>query len=104
MYLVPKYSLSVELTLHLFTVNPGTDLRPRCTGVEDIQATPNDYSDVTQLDVSYNVYKAVYAVAHAIQDMLACQPGQGPLENGSCPSVDNVIPKQVGHCVKNTIA
>ncbi|XP_063061378.1 extracellular calcium-sensing receptor-like [Engraulis encrasicolus] len=84
-------------TLFECSLEEGTDLRPRCTGLEDIQATPNDYSDVTQLDVSYNVYKAVYAVAHAIQDMLACQPGQGPLENGSCPSVDNVIPKQLLH-------
>ncbi|KAL2095685.1 hypothetical protein ACEWY4_007833 [Coilia grayii] len=71
--------------------------RPLCTGAEDIQEKANAYSDVTQLGVSYNVYKAVYAVAHAIQDMLACQPGQGPFENGKCPSINNIIPKQLLH-------
>ncbi|XP_041920265.1 extracellular calcium-sensing receptor-like [Alosa sapidissima] len=76
------------------------DNRPRCTGTESVEKKANSYSDVTQLGVSYNVYKAVYAVAHAIQDMLACPPGQGPFQNGTCPNVNKIAPKQLLHYLK----
>lgn len=72
----------------------GSD-RPQCTGTESLEEKTNSYTDVTQLGVSYNVYKAVYAVAHAIQDMLACRPGQGPFQNGTCPNVNRIMAEQV---------
>ena len=53
------------------------------------------YADVAQLRASYNVYKAVYAIAHAIQDMLACSPERGPLINGQCPDVRKLHPSEV---------
>uniref|UniRef100_A0A8D0AFJ2 G-protein coupled receptors family 3 profile domain-containing protein n=1 Tax=Sander lucioperca TaxID=283035 RepID=A0A8D0AFJ2_SANLU len=55
-----------------------------CKGTEDLNDVYSAYSDVTQLRVSYNVYKAVYLVAHALQDMSNCIVGQGPLPNGTC--------------------
>lgn len=63
--------------------------RPKCTGLEKVP------DGETYFDVMYNVYKAVYAIANAIQDMVACRPGAGPFENGTCPDVKPIKPKQV---------
>uniref|UniRef100_A0A3B4YKN5 Olfactory receptor C family, x3 n=1 Tax=Seriola lalandi dorsalis TaxID=1841481 RepID=A0A3B4YKN5_SERLL len=50
-----------------------------CKGTENLEDVYSPYSDVTQLRVSYNVYKAVYLVAHALQDMSYCKVGKDNL-------------------------
>ncbi|CAL8347222.1 unnamed protein product [Arctogadus glacialis] len=57
------------------------------------------YADVAQLRATYNVYKAVYAIAHAIKDMLACLPGSGLLINGQCPDVMNFHPYELSQYI-----
>uniref|UniRef100_A0A8C4X629 Extracellular calcium-sensing receptor-like n=1 Tax=Erpetoichthys calabaricus TaxID=27687 RepID=A0A8C4X629_ERPCA len=47
-------------------------------GSENLQQVNNLYTDVSDLRTTYNVYKAVYAVAHALHDLLACQDNQVP--------------------------
>ncbi|KAG2463178.1 CASR protein, partial [Polypterus senegalus] len=47
-----------------------------CTGLEDLQQVSNLYTDVSELGITYNVYKAVYAVAYAVHNLLACQDNQ----------------------------
>ncbi|XP_062861001.1 extracellular calcium-sensing receptor-like [Trichomycterus rosablanca] len=70
-------------------------LKPQCTGLEKVEEPGQTY-----FDISYNVYKAVYAVANAIQDMMDCEPGKGPFENGECPEIKPIKPKQLLHYLK----
>lgn len=66
-----------------------------CKGTVDLNDVYSPYSDVTQLRVSYNVYKAVYLVAHALQDMSNCIVGLGPFLNGTCADPKKYEPWQV---------
>ncbi|XP_071784028.2 extracellular calcium-sensing receptor [Centroberyx gerrardi] len=75
--------------------------RAPCKGMENLDDVYSPYSDVTQLRVSYNVYKAVYLVAHALQDMSNCIAGQGPFLNGTCGDPKNVKPWQLLHYMKH---
>ncbi|XP_060734684.1 extracellular calcium-sensing receptor [Tachysurus vachellii] len=43
-----------------------------CSGAETVDYT-NKFFDVTQLRVAYNVYQAVYAIAHALHQVLFCE-------------------------------
>ncbi|XP_066540269.1 extracellular calcium-sensing receptor-like [Hoplias malabaricus] len=69
---------------------------PPCNGSEDLASVKNIYSDVSQLRISYNVYKAVYAIAHALDAMLRCVPFPG----GSCPDTQNIKPWQLLYYLK----
>ncbi|XP_037533762.1 extracellular calcium-sensing receptor-like [Nematolebias whitei] len=43
-----------------------------CTGSEDLSLITSSYTDVSQVRISYNVYKAVFAIAHALHTLLNC--------------------------------
>ncbi len=43
-----------------------------CDGTEDIQMLQNQYTDTSQLRITNMVYKAVYAIAYAIHNVV-CQ-------------------------------
>lgn len=45
-----------------------------CTGSETLMNSQDVFFNVTQLRVSYNVYKAVYAIAHALHQLVFCKP------------------------------
>uniref|UniRef100_A0A4W5LX77 G-protein coupled receptors family 3 profile domain-containing protein n=1 Tax=Hucho hucho TaxID=62062 RepID=A0A4W5LX77_9TELE len=47
--------------------------KPLCSGSEDLGSVRNIYSDVSQLRISYNVYKAVYAIAHTLRQMVTLE-------------------------------
>ncbi|XP_045928767.1 extracellular calcium-sensing receptor-like [Micropterus dolomieu] len=68
-----------------------------CTGQEDLENVETEFLDLSNLRPEYNVYKAVYALAHALDDMLQCEPGRGPFDGHSCATLQRLEPWQLAH-------
>uniref|UniRef100_A0A4W6FBH1 G-protein coupled receptors family 3 profile domain-containing protein n=1 Tax=Lates calcarifer TaxID=8187 RepID=A0A4W6FBH1_LATCA len=66
-----------------------------CTGQEDLESVETEFLDVSDLRSEYNVYKAVYALAYALDDMLQCEPGRGPFSGHSCGNLQKLEPWQL---------
>ena len=66
-----------------------------CTGQEDIKHVETEFLDLSNLRPEYNVYKAVYALAYALDEMLRCVPGRGPFSGHSCATLQRLEPWQV---------
>ncbi|XP_015216200.2 extracellular calcium-sensing receptor-like [Lepisosteus oculatus] len=71
-----------------------------CTGTESLKEINNQYTDVSELRISNNVYKAVYAVAHSLHDLMTCQNGHGPFDNRTCANKHRLETWQVLHYLK----
>ncbi|KAL3991747.1 KN motif and ankyrin repeat domain-containing protein [Sarotherodon galilaeus] len=66
-----------------------------CTGQEDLGNADTEYLDISNLRPEYNVYKAVYALAHSLDDMLRCKPGRGPFSGDNCATLQSLEPWQL---------
>ncbi|KAM8769831.1 extracellular calcium-sensing receptor-like [Acanthopagrus schlegelii] len=66
-----------------------------CTGQEKLEDVETELLDVSDLRQEYNVYKAVYALAYALDDMLQCEPGRGPFSGHSCGNLKELEPWQL---------
>ncbi|XP_036934171.1 extracellular calcium-sensing receptor-like [Acanthopagrus latus] len=66
-----------------------------CTGQEDIESVESEFLDVSNLRPEYNIYKAVYALAHALDNILQCKPGRGHFSGHSCSTVQTLEPWQL---------
>ncbi|KAF1394169.1 hypothetical protein PFLUV_G00023730 [Perca fluviatilis] len=66
-----------------------------CTGNEDLENVETEFLDMSNLRPEYNVYKAVYSLAYALDDMLQCEPGRGPFSGHSCSNLQRLEPWQV---------
>ncbi|XP_066566559.1 extracellular calcium-sensing receptor-like [Amia ocellicauda] len=72
----------------------------RCTGMETLKEINNQYTDVADMGILNNVYKAVYAVAHSLHNLFTCKNGQGPFQNKTCANKNKTEPWQVLHYLK----
>uniref|UniRef100_H2ZT84 G-protein coupled receptors family 3 profile domain-containing protein n=1 Tax=Latimeria chalumnae TaxID=7897 RepID=H2ZT84_LATCH len=70
-----------------------------CTGEKKLNETHHTFFDISTY--TYNVYTAVYAAAHALHDMQACKPGEGPFTNKTCANIQDFEPWQLLHYVKH---
>uniref|UniRef100_A0A4W6BNP4 G-protein coupled receptors family 3 profile domain-containing protein n=1 Tax=Lates calcarifer TaxID=8187 RepID=A0A4W6BNP4_LATCA len=66
-----------------------------CTGQEDLENVETEFLDISNLRPEYNVYKAVYALAYALDNMLRCEPGRGPFSGHSCGNLQRLEPWQL---------
>ncbi|XP_039454195.1 extracellular calcium-sensing receptor-like [Oreochromis aureus] len=66
-----------------------------CTGEEDLDNVDTEFLDISNLRPEYNVYKAVYALAYSLDDMLRCEPGRGPFRGHSCATLQTLEPWQL---------
>ncbi|XP_029440275.1 extracellular calcium-sensing receptor-like [Rhinatrema bivittatum] len=71
-----------------------------CTGTENLRTLAIRFFDMTKLAFVYNVYNAVYMVAHALHAMHSCEPGEGPFFNGSCGDIKHFEPWQLLHYIR----
>ncbi|XP_064408876.1 extracellular calcium-sensing receptor-like [Latimeria chalumnae] len=71
-----------------------------CTGSENLSGLNTSFLDVSNLRITYNVYTAVYAIAHALHDLNSCKPGEGPFPNGSCADIHDFEPWQLLYYLK----
>ncbi|XP_069053818.1 extracellular calcium-sensing receptor-like [Lepisosteus oculatus] len=72
-------------------------VQPPCSGQESLEEKSSIYLDVSNLRVSYNVYKAAYAIAHSLDSLTSCEPGKGPFGNFTCADPSNFEPWQLQH-------
>uniref|UniRef100_A0A8C5BWF1 G-protein coupled receptors family 3 profile domain-containing protein n=1 Tax=Gadus morhua TaxID=8049 RepID=A0A8C5BWF1_GADMO len=73
----------------------GQTLERLCTGNESLRNIETEFLDLSNLRPEYNVYKAVYALAHALHDIMQCVPGSGPFQGQSCASLQGLEPWQI---------
>ncbi|XP_053319882.1 extracellular calcium-sensing receptor-like [Spea bombifrons] len=66
---------------------------PFCTGLEE-PASLQIFSDIDDLRVTYNVYKAVKMVAKTLKDMATCKSTDGLLDGASCIDMQHFKPWQ----------
>ncbi|XP_067897569.1 vomeronasal type-2 receptor 1 [Heterodontus francisci] len=109
----PDHGVAVSKMLDVKTVEYNrTDVKNRihiipplaqrfCTGTENLDEIDNTYIDVSQLRLTYSVYKSVYTVAYALHNMYTCKTGEGPFANGSCANIKDFQPWQLMYYLKN---
>ncbi|XP_066566378.1 extracellular calcium-sensing receptor-like [Amia ocellicauda] len=76
-----------------------SNIKP-CTGKETLKERNNQYTDVSNMGILNNVYKAVYAVAHSLHNLFTCKNNQGPFQNKTCAKKNKTEPWQVLHYLK----
>ncbi|XP_039618063.1 extracellular calcium-sensing receptor-like [Polypterus senegalus] len=74
---------------------------PPCTGSESLSNINNQYTDLSNNGYSSDVYKATYAVAYALHNLLSCQDEKRPAANGTCSVKMPIDPSQVLNYLKS---
>uniref|UniRef100_A0A8C5R310 G-protein coupled receptors family 3 profile domain-containing protein n=1 Tax=Leptobrachium leishanense TaxID=445787 RepID=A0A8C5R310_9ANUR len=71
-----------------------------CTGKEELSKLDSSEYNTKNFRLAVSVYNAIYAVAHAIHNMIFCENGNGPFVNRTCADIDHFQPWQVSHDMK----
>ncbi|XP_051953212.1 extracellular calcium-sensing receptor [Xyrauchen texanus] len=82
------------------TISSKTEYEKFCDGSENLSNVSNAFTDVSELRISNNVYKAVYAIAIALHNTLACTTN-GAHDNTTCGKKDLMVSNQVLHSLQN---
>ncbi|XP_053356878.1 extracellular calcium-sensing receptor-like [Clarias gariepinus] len=85
-----------------FSIQNTVEMKESCKGNESLSQVQNIYTDVSDLRIANNVYKAVYAVAYALHNSYGCsQKDSGqPAANVCTNLADNQKPWQVVNNLK----
>ncbi|XP_067851808.1 extracellular calcium-sensing receptor-like [Heptranchias perlo] len=94
------FGCSVKISNRSLEENTSPSPYKPCTGSESLETIETTYTDVSQLRFTYNVYKAVYAVAHALHNLKSCENGKGPFLNKTCGQKSKILPWQLLHYLK----
>ncbi|XP_067850642.1 extracellular calcium-sensing receptor-like [Heptranchias perlo] len=94
------FGCSINAPSQTLAENSSPSPYKQCTGSESLETTETTFTDVSELRGSYNVYKAVYAVAHALHNLQSCENGKGPFANETCGEKSNIVPWQLLHYIK----
>ncbi|XP_076820831.1 extracellular calcium-sensing receptor-like isoform X2 [Clavelina lepadiformis] len=72
---------------------------PICDGMEDLTSSDAQPTYLAwpgnELEKSYNVYLAVYVIAHSLHNITTCVDGEGLFEGGKCPQLETLQPWQL---------
>ncbi|XP_063061377.1 extracellular calcium-sensing receptor-like [Engraulis encrasicolus] len=90
---VPLYQELLETVFGCQLKRDSNSDQVECSGTERLIDVDNQYSDVSDLQIANNVYKAVYAVAHVLDDMGTCSGADSGLN--CMKSTDELRPWQV---------
>nr|XP_023663954.1 extracellular calcium-sensing receptor-like [Paramormyrops kingsleyae] len=71
-----------------------------CTGNETLDQSQNPFFNVTELRVTYNVHKAVYAIAHSLHELIFCKTQSPDGASSLCVNVSQIEPQQVTNYLK----
>ncbi|CAF97368.1 unnamed protein product, partial [Tetraodon nigroviridis] len=78
----------------------GNKQRRPCNSFESLQNDTSLFTDETELRFTNNVYKSVYAVAHALDNLMKCEKGEGSSSNGGCADPKHIQPWQILQRIK----
>lgn len=76
------------------SISPKEGLRT-CNGSEHLKNIKNSFTDVSDLRFTNNVYKAVYAVGHALHDLLMCKQSNESFFYSKCINNSQIQPWEV---------
>ncbi|KAM9318700.1 extracellular calcium-sensing receptor-like [Pholidichthys leucotaenia] len=76
----------------------GAAAKSMCTYSDNMRHTNSSYSDINLARISYSVYKAVYAIAHALHNLFECD--SSGLNGGRCEKHDSIISEQLLYHLK----
>ncbi|XP_069800038.1 extracellular calcium-sensing receptor-like [Dendropsophus ebraccatus] len=88
-----------ETEVNIHSLNLG-QVNETCTGLEKVVTNDEaEFNDPTTQSVNM-AHNAVYAIAHALHNLLHCSPGEGPFHGSLCANKHDLQPWQLLHYLR----